>query len=172
MARAKGERVLFKGLVDESAGAAGGIFFDVRGKDRLLFMPELASEKNRAYAEIHGWLARIGDKAAGMEGEDAYELLRETIAHFESGTDSWTFEARTAVLDSAILQAVAEMKGWNIARVRQLAMDSAKNRGCKPAQVVASWAGISKVAQRANEIRAEKAGLDSGEMEEELEKAK
>lgn len=67
------------------------------------FDPEKASEANRKYAAMHGWMARIGDNAAIQKSaENGYvvtetmrrEAVLELVNHYHSGTVDWSPKQR------------------------------------------------------------------------------
>lgn len=79
------------------------IQFTFDGLEPVTFDPAKAAPAMRSHAEMHGWLARIGDKAAIQKSADnnytvTEEMRRnavlEMVAHYESGIQQW--ELKTA----------------------------------------------------------------------------
>ena len=73
----------------------------------VTFDPTKASAANRAYAELHGWSARIGDvmaQDAGTSIADKLAAARKIVDHYESGSEEWNLRtARTKVDPEAML---------------------------------------------------------------------
>lgn len=89
----------------------------------VVFEVAKVAANNRAYAELHGFAARIGDAAAiSKSAENGYrvtEAMRRAevealVAHYHSGSDQWDVRARTGgkkeVLNPTIL-AIAQKRG-------------------------------------------------------------
>ena len=68
------------------------------GVKPVIFDYAKASDENRDYAEVHGWIARIGDTAASCKTEaERATAVQALIAHYESGTKEWNVRAMAKV---------------------------------------------------------------------------
>ena len=89
-----------------------------------------AAAANRAYAEMHGWQARIGDNAAiSRKQKDGSvivvteamrrDAVEEMVAHYESGADGWDMRggARVVPPNPAFVK-IAEMRGCTYAEAQ------------------------------------------------------
>ena len=109
--------------------AAGTITFRFDGADGktdagqdVVFEVAKVAANNRAYAELHGFAARIGDAAAlTKSAENGYrvtEAMRRAevealVTHYHSGSDQWNVRVattRAAPLNPVIL-AIAQKMG-------------------------------------------------------------
>lgn len=87
----------------------------------IVFDPSAASAANRAYAELHGFAARIGDAAAltksaenGFKITEAMrrEAVGELATHYASGAADWNVKVTSAkkVVYNPHIQAIAEKR--------------------------------------------------------------
>lgn len=90
------------------------------GLESVVFDPATASAENRAHAEMHGWLARLGDMAAIPKSEEngfrvTEAMRREAIiagtTHYTSGTAEWNLRgaAKTPKQNPAIVALAAAL---------------------------------------------------------------
>ena len=78
----------------------------------VIFDYAKASEANRDYAEVHGWLARIGDTAASSKTEaERAAAIKTLVDHYESGAVGWnlTGGTRAAPQNPTILAIAAKL---------------------------------------------------------------
>lgn len=77
------------------------ITFTFAGLAPIAFDATKVSAANRAYAEMHGWQARIGDSAALSRAQKdgtvititeamRREAIAELVTHYESGSANWS----------------------------------------------------------------------------------
>ena len=91
------------------------VFTFGNGVPELVFDTAKVAQANRAYAEMHGWLARLGDAAAiPREQKDGSVItvteamrraaIAEMAAHYEGGSTEWNMKgaARPGALSAAI----------------------------------------------------------------------
>ncbi len=102
------------------------VTFSFDGLDPVVFDATKASSANRAYAEMHGWQARIGDNAALSQKDPKTgivtkitEALRRTeveslVTFYETGTAEWRVGAKPAPLNPVFVK-MAEAKGVSYA---------------------------------------------------------
>lgn len=95
----------------------------------VVFELAKVSQGNRAYAQLHGFAARIGDNAAiSKSAENGYkvteemrrEAILELVDHYHSGSEEWNVKASGAkreVLNPHI-QALAEKLGKSYAEAQ------------------------------------------------------
>lgn len=96
-------------------GTAVKFTFD--GLEPLVFESTKAATETRDYAEMHGWMSRLGDMAAIPKAQKdgsvitVTEAMRrdailEGITHYESGTEDWAMKAsvRAAPQNPAVLK--------------------------------------------------------------------
>ncbi len=105
-----------KGIVGQT------IVFTFEGEASVTFDPARVSAENRRYAELHGFMARIGDNAAiSKSAENGWkvtekmrrEAVLELIDHYHGPSQEWNVkraEAKKPVF-SAHIQALAEKMG-------------------------------------------------------------
>lgn len=101
------------------------ILFTFDGLGPIVFDATKVSRTCRAHAEMHGWLARIGDAAALSRKQadgtvvQITEAMRQEevlaiVAHYESGGDSWTMGARAQAPNPFFIK-LAEQRGCTVA---------------------------------------------------------
>ena len=97
--------------------------------EAVVFDPQRAHTANRAYAELHGWAARIGDSAAiprkQADGSvlNVTEAMRraavvEIVEHYYSGSERWELRdagAKRAPAQNATIAAIAAKRGTTYA---------------------------------------------------------
>ena len=135
---------------------------------------------NRVYAEFHGWGQRVPDKAAVPAADKdrniipAKERLRmkqegiaAVIAHYESGSGSWTMrgEGRLAAgMDHTFtVQAVADVQRISVAAAHAYIDSHAKQFSVSRSAVLDTFADQPKFAARISELRrarVEQSGVD------------
>ena len=91
------------------------------GLESLTFDPSAASAANRTYAELHGWMARLGDMAAisrtqkdGSTVTVTEEMRRAEILagieHYQNAGAGWNMKAKAPAQNPTILR-LAEKLG-------------------------------------------------------------
>jgi hypothetical protein len=89
-----------KKSINEVAGTITFSFDDEL--EPVVFDVAKASEATRAYATLHGFMARIGDAAAIQKNTEnnfrvtdamRKEAVVEMVEHYHSGTDQWSVRA-------------------------------------------------------------------------------
>lgn len=109
----------------KKAIAGTQVKFTFEGLEGVTFDATKASGANRAYAEMHGWQARIGDAAALSRKQADGTVVQITeamrrdevlaiVAHYESGGDSWTMGARAQAPNPFFIK-LAEQRGCTVA---------------------------------------------------------
>lgn len=110
-------------LMMKKAISADGtkVMFTFEGLAPVEFDPTKASETNRNYAAMHGWMARIGDNAAIQKSaENGYvvteamrrEAVLELVNHYHSGTVDWSPKQRVkTVAQNPHILAIAAKRG-------------------------------------------------------------
>lgn len=97
-------------------------FTFAEGVAPVIFDATKASAANRAYAEMHGWSAAIGDGAAlSRKDKDGNvititeamrrESVLEKVTHYESGGDAWERRAVRVIAQNPTWLAIAEKRG-------------------------------------------------------------
>ncbi len=109
-------------------GSTSAFTFD-GGLAAITFDATKAGQSTRAYAEMHGWNARIGDGAALSRKQtdgtviDITEQMRRDeiqrlVSHYESGSAEWEL-GRTPFVDPRAVK-LAEAKGISIDAAKQI----------------------------------------------------
>ena len=93
------------------------VTFTFDGAEPLTFDATKAHAANRAQAEMHGWLQRLGDAAAiEKTAENGYRVtdamrraaIEPLIAHYQSGAEAWSMRtsgrAPVRVLNPLVVQ--------------------------------------------------------------------
>ncbi len=107
------------------------VTFTFDGLDAVVFDATKASATNRAYAEMHGWQARIGDNAAlSRKDKDGNvititeqmrrDAVAELVGHYESGAEAWAVRGAAQVKQNPVIAAVAAKKGITYAEAEAL----------------------------------------------------
>lgn len=102
------------------------IVFTFDGLDPLVFDATKAHADNRAYAEMHGWNARLRDNAAlSRKQRDGTVLViteamrrdavAELVAHYEGGAATWETRATKAPAQNPGIVAIAAKRGCTYA---------------------------------------------------------
>ena len=105
------------------------------GLEPLVFNPGQAHPVVRAYAELHGWLARLGDAAAIMRQQKDGSVITvtedmrraavlELVQHYHAGTAEWGVRARAAVREHAGTRALADKRGITYAEAEAVVADA------------------------------------------------
>ena len=100
--------------------AAGSVTFSFDGLTSVTLNVREVTAQNRAYAELHGFAARIGDAAAlTKSAENGFvvteaarrEAVIEMVEHYISGTADWNLRVsvRKPVQNPTILAIAAKM---------------------------------------------------------------
>ena len=98
------------------------VLFTFEGLDPLSFDAGKASAANRAYAEMHGWQARIGDMAAIPKQDAKGNVVKVTeemrraaveagIRFYEAGGTDWNMKGTRAPTFNPQIQKIAAAKG-------------------------------------------------------------
>lgn len=116
-------------VVTHALTETGTILINVLGAGTVEFDPKKAHEKNREWAEIHGWLQRLVDGAAKSRdpktgkpasAEEKMGGIRRLVEHYESGADYWNLTREGGIGDDSItVRAIAEVKGIDVEEVRK-----------------------------------------------------
>jgi len=98
------------------------VTFTFDGLDSVMFDATKVSAPNRAYAEMHGWQARIGDNAAIARKDKngnvvtvteamRREAVLELVNHYQSDSTDWTVRGgtRAAPQNPTILAIAAKL---------------------------------------------------------------
>jgi len=101
--------------------ATGCVEFTFEGLEPVIFDTAVVSDKNRQYAMLHGFAARIGDNAAIQKSaENGYkvteamrrEAVMELVDHYRSGSTEWSPKAKARGPSyNPHIQALAEKLG-------------------------------------------------------------
>jgi hypothetical protein len=111
------------------------VVFTFTGLEPIVFDPAKASEANRAYAQMHGWMAAIGDKAAIQKSaENNYTVteemrraeILEAVTFYEAGGSDWTRKAKAKApsINPAIAALAAALGMTYEATMAKLAEDA------------------------------------------------
>lgn len=110
-----------KKVINEVAGTITFSFDD--GLEPVTFDVAKASEATRAYATLHGFMARIGDNAAIQKSAEnnfrvtetmRREAVVEMVNHYHSGTDQWSVRTPgkpKQSKQSSVILAIAAKRG-------------------------------------------------------------
>lgn len=107
------------------------VVFAFDGLDSVTFDATKASAANRAYAEMHGWQARIGDNAAlSRKQADGTivtiteamrrEAVVELVAFYEAGGAEWATRAGAVPKQNPMILAIATKRGVTYAEAEAL----------------------------------------------------
>ena len=151
----------------------GHMVFTVGGEE-LVFDPAMASAKNRAYAEVHGWRQRIADKAAlGKDATDGQkaDAIRSIIAHYESGTDAWDMTRAGGARKTEFawtVEALAEVQGTDVETIVAKLEAMAEKNGTTKEAIAKKLSTQKDVATMIAELKAGGGAADAEEMLAEL----
>lgn len=99
------------------------ITFTFDGLEPVVFDTTKAAESVREYAELHGFMARVGDNAA-IARKDAggtvteamrREAVLELVNHYESGASEWALKGTRAAPQNPTILAIAAKRGCSYA---------------------------------------------------------
>ena len=142
---------------------------------------ETISDEVRNYASVYGMtvrLTRAAAKAAGATAGEKYAAIKTLVDYYATGAEDWEMPRGPVVRgpDPWVLQAIAALRTAEgtpstIEDVKKLAAVSAASKGVELREIVAAWANVPKIREKAAELRALAANVTAeqvSEMESEL----
>lgn len=126
----------------KKAIAGQTVVFSFDGLDSVTFDAGKAGAANRAYAEMHGWQARIGDMAAISRTQKdgsvitvtegmRRDAILEGVAHYEAGGAVWELRGTGTKAQNPTWLAIAQKRGvaYDVVAAEKAAADLAELAG-------------------------------------------
>jgi hypothetical protein len=153
--------------------------FAVLGQPTLQLDIVLVSEQNRSRAMLHGFKQRVSDAAAipadmqtgkPASPREKWEAMKAIVDHLNSGASEWNIKRAEGGFGGVgiVLQAVANLKKTTVEELeKQLAVIAARE-GVEFPAIVKRLGGSAAVIREVARLKAERAGVDSDELLDEL----
>jgi hypothetical protein len=157
----------------------GSMVFSVLGMPDLILNTEKLHSDIRERAMFHGFKQRVSDAAAipadmqtgkPASPSEKWEAMKAIVDHLNSGASEWNIKRAEGGFGGVgiVLQAVANLKKTTVeALEKQLAVIAARE-GVELPQVVKRLGGSAAVIREVARLKAERAGVDSDELLDEL----